>query len=157
MHLKRWITGLLLLPALIYILYHGGIIFAVLIGVVGLVAMLEYYRIVYHAWQKTLPGIVPALGLLMVPIITGIAHAGRMDLIPGVLALNLLLSGALSLRYFSQDTRIIEIVQKQIQGVVYIPVLLALLIPIRQACTIRWSRRSPAAHCPTHEMGGARR
>jgi phosphatidate cytidylyltransferase len=133
MHLKRWITGLLLLPALIYILYHGGIIFAVLIGVVGLVAMLEYYRIVYHTWQKTLPRVVPVLGLLMVPIITGIAHAGRMDLIPGVLALNLLLSGALSLRYFSQDIRIIEIVQKQIQGVVYIPVLLALLIPIRQA------------------------
>jgi hypothetical protein len=31
------------------------------------------------------------------------------------------------------DPRVLEIVQKQLQGVLYIPVLLVLLIPIRQA------------------------
>jgi phosphatidate cytidylyltransferase len=133
MHAKRWITGLLLLPVLIYILYCGGVLFAVLIGVAGLIAMWEYYSIIYHAWQKTLPGVIPVLGLLMVPALTWLAHAGRLDLIPGLLAFNLLLSGALSLRYFGHDPRILEIVQKQIQGVFYIPLLLALLIPIRQA------------------------
>jgi phosphatidate cytidylyltransferase len=133
MHLKRWVTGLLLLPVLIYILYHGGLLFALLIGLAGLVAMLEYYRIAYHAWQKTLPGVIPVLGLLMVPALTGVAHAGRLDLIPALLAANLLLSGVLSLRYFGRDQRILEIVRAQIQGVVYIPLLLVLLIPIRQA------------------------
>ena len=133
MHLKRWITGLLLLPVLIYILYRGGFLFALLIGAAGLAAMLEYYRIAYHAWQKTLPGPIPALGLLMVPLLTGLAHAGRLDLIPGLLAINLILSGVLSLRYFGQDPRVLDIVRAQIQGVVYIPLLLVLLIPIRQA------------------------
>ena len=60
MHLKRWITGLLLLPVLVYILYRGGLLFALLIGAAGLVAMLEYDRIAYHAWQKTLPGPLPS-------------------------------------------------------------------------------------------------
>ncbi|MGD9330782.1 MAG: phosphatidate cytidylyltransferase [Desulfobacterales bacterium] len=133
MHLKRWITGLLLLPVLIYILYRGGVAFAALIAAAGLVAMWEYYRIVFNAWQKTLPGAIPALGLAMVPILTGLTHVGRLDLIPGFLAGNLLLAGALSLRYFGRDPRVLEIVQKQLQGVLYIPVLLVLLIPIRQA------------------------
>ena len=133
MHLKRWITGLLLLPVLVYILYRGGVLFAVLIAAAGLVALLEYYRIVYHAWQKTLPGAIPVLGLLMVPALTGLAHAGRLDLIPGLLAGNLVAAGVLSLREFGRDARVLEIVQKQVQGVIYIPLLLVLLIPIRQA------------------------
>ena len=69
----------------------------------------------------------------MVPALTGLAHAGRLDLIPGLLAGNLVLSGVLSLRYFGRDPRVLEIVRTQILGVVYIPLLLVLLIPIRQA------------------------
>lgn len=133
MHLKRWITGLLLLPVLIYILYRGGALFAVLIALAGMAAMGEYFRIVFHAWQKTLPGLIPLAGLVMVPVITALVYAERMDLIPALLAFNLLLTGALSLRYFGSDPRVLEIVQKQLQGVLYIPLLLALLIPIRQA------------------------
>jgi phosphatidate cytidylyltransferase len=133
MHLQRWITGLLLLPALVFILYRGGILLAVLIAVAGLAAMWEYYRIAYHDWEKTLPGTIPVLGLVMVPVLTGAAHLGRLDLFPGLLALNLLLAGTLSMREFRRDARVLEIVQKQIQGVIYIPVLLALLLPIRQA------------------------
>ena len=132
MHLKRWLTGLLLLPVLIYILYRGGMAFAVLIALAGLAAMWEYYRIVFHAWRKTLPGLIPPLGLAMVPALTALAHAGRMEWLPGLLALNLILAGVLSLRYFGSDPRVLDIVQKQLQGVLYIPLLLVLLIPIRQ-------------------------
>ena len=132
MHLKRWLTGLLLLPVLVYILYRGGIAFAVLIALAGLAAMWEYYRIVFHAWGKTLPGLIPPLGLAMVPALTALAHSGRLDAVPGVLALHLFLTAALSLRYFGSDPRVLEIVQKQLQGVLYIPLLLMLLIPIRQ-------------------------
>jgi phosphatidate cytidylyltransferase len=133
MHLKRWITGILLLPALIYILYSGGVLLALLIAAAGVVATLEYYRIVYHPWQKILPGAIPVLGLLMVPVLTWAAHTERLTLVPGLLAFDLVLAGVLSLNYFGRDPRVLEIVQKQIQGVVYIPLMLALLIPIRQA------------------------
>ena len=81
----------------------------------------------------TVAGAIPVLGLVLVPCLTGLAHAGRLDLVPGLLALNLILAGSLSLRYFGDDPRVLEIVQKQVQGVLYIPVLLVLLIPIRQA------------------------
>lgn len=133
MHLKRWLTGLLLLPLLIVILYRGGFAFAVLIALAGMAAMWEYYRIVFHAWPKPLPGLIPPLGLAMAPLLTALAHSGRLDLVPGLLALNLIASGALSLHYFGGDPRILDIVQKQLQGVLYIPLLLALLVPIRQA------------------------
>jgi phosphatidate cytidylyltransferase len=133
MHLKRWITGLVLLPVLIYILYRGGVVFAVLIAAAGLAAMWEYSRIVYHDRGKTLPGLIPILGLVMVPVLTAAAHLQRLDLFPGLLALNLILAGILSLREFGKNPRVLAIVQKQVQGVLYISVLLALLIPIRQA------------------------
>jgi phosphatidate cytidylyltransferase len=133
MHLKRWITGLLLLPVLIFIVHLGGLAFAGLIALAGFAAMWEYYRIVFHSWPKTLPGLIPSLGLVMVPVLTGLAHAGRLELVPGFLAFNLVLSGVLSLRYFGNDPRVLDIVQKQLQGVLYIPLLLSLLIPIRQA------------------------
>jgi len=133
MHLKRWITGLLLLPVLIYVLYRGGLLFALLIAAAAVVAMLEYFRIAYHTRQKTLPGAIPVLGLLMVPALVGFAHMGRLDLIPGLLAGNLLLCGVLSMYYSSRDPRTLEIVRTQIQGVIYIPLLLVLLIPIRQS------------------------
>lgn len=133
MHLKRWLTGLLLLPLLIYILYLGGIAFAGLIALAGMAAMWEYYRIVFHGWAKPFPGLIPPLGLVMVPVMTGLAHAGRLDLIPGLLAFNLILAGILTLFNLGNDPRVLEIVQKQFQGVLYIPLLLILLIPIRQA------------------------
>jgi phosphatidate cytidylyltransferase len=75
---------------------------------------------------------IPLLGLVMVPVLTCAAHLQRLDLVPAILAFNLCLAGILSLREFGHDPRVLEVVQKQVQGVLYIPLMLALLIPIRQ-------------------------
>ncbi len=132
MHLKRWITGLLALPILIYIIYAGGLWLTILVAAASLAALLEYNRIVYHAWNTALPGLIPVVGLLAIPALCAVAHWGRPDLLLAVLLVNFLLAGMLSLFSFGRDTRVLEIVQKQIQGVVYIPLLLSLLILIRQ-------------------------
>ncbi len=132
MHLKRWITGLLALPFLIFILYAGGWWLTLLVAAAALAALLEYNRIVYHAWGTPLPGAVPVLGLLIMPALCWAAHSGRPDHMLAVLAGNFVLAGMLSLFSFGRDTRVLEIVQKQIQGVLYIPLLLSLLILIRQ-------------------------
>ncbi len=132
MHLKRWITGLLALPLLVYILHAGGLWLTLLVAAAALAALLEYNRIVYHAWKRALPGPIPVVGLLTIPALCGAAHTGRLDLMLAVLLLNFLLAGVLSLFAFGRDSRVLEIVQKQIQGVLYIPLLLSLLILIRQ-------------------------
>ena len=132
MHLKRWITGLLALPLLIFIIYAGGMWLTVLVAAASLAALLEYNRIVYHAWKRALPGPIPLVGLLTIPLLCGAAHVGRPDLLLAVLLVNFLLAAMLSLFSFGRDARVLEIVQKQIQGVLYIPLLLALLILIRQ-------------------------
>ena len=132
MHLKRWITGLLALPLLIFIIHAGGLWLTLLVAAAALAALLEYNRIVYSAWSSTLPGPIPVIGLLTIPALCWAAHAGRLDHMLVVLLINFLLAGMLSLFTFGQDTRVLDIVQKQIQGVLYIPLLLSLLILIRQ-------------------------
>ncbi len=132
MHLKRWITGLLALPLLIYILYAGGLWLTLLVAAAALAALLEYNRIVYHAWQTALPGPIPVIGLLTIPALCAVAHVGRPDLLLAILLGNFLLAGILSLFTFGRDARVLEVVQKQLQGVLYIPLLLSLLILIRQ-------------------------
>ena len=132
MHLKRWITGLLALPILISIIYAGGIWLTLLVAAASLAALLEYNRIVYHAWNSALPGPIPMVGLLVIPAFCWAAQVGRPDLLLAVLLVNFILAGMLSLFSFGRDTRVLEIVQKQIQGVIYIPLLLSLLILIRQ-------------------------
>ena len=104
-----------------------------LIAVAGLAAMWEYFRIVYHAWQKTLPGAIPVLGLVMVPVLTGLAHAGRLDLVPGLLALNLILAGSLSLRYFGTIPACWKLSRNRCRGCFISRFYWLFLIPIRQA------------------------
>ncbi|MBL0714092.1 MAG: phosphatidate cytidylyltransferase [Desulfosarcina sp.] len=132
MHLKRWITGLLALPFLIYIIYAGGLLLTMLVTVASVAALLEYNRIVYYQWNRVLPGPIPVLGLLTIPALCWAGHGGRIDHMLAVLLVNFLVAGALSLFSFGRDTRVLEIVQKQLQGVLYIPLMLALLILIRK-------------------------
>ncbi|MGD8243380.1 MAG: phosphatidate cytidylyltransferase [Desulfobacterales bacterium] len=133
MHLKRWITGLVALPLLIAILYTGGLWLTLLVAAAALAALLEYNRIVYHQWDRTLPGPIPVVGLVTIPALCWAAHGGRIDLMLAVLLANFLAAGILSLFSFGRDARILEIVHKQVQGVLYIPLLLSLLILIRQS------------------------
>ena len=47
MPLKRWITGLAALPFLLYLIVKGGVAFYALVAVASLVALYEYYGILY--------------------------------------------------------------------------------------------------------------
>jgi phosphatidate cytidylyltransferase len=59
------------------------------------------------------------------------AHVGRADLISLVLSLNVAAGGLLSLQRFSSDRSVLDGVARQIQGVCYVPLPLALLILLR--------------------------
>ncbi|QTA88957.1 phosphatidate cytidylyltransferase [Desulfonema magnum] len=131
MHLKRWITALTALPFLIFLIYKGGIFFAMLIGVVCLIGLCEYFRIVFNPKSKTISGLILVLAVFLGPLIIWAAYRNAYDLILGVVALNLILSALFSLSQFKSDPFILENVAKQVQGMTYIPLLLSFLVLIR--------------------------
>ena len=133
MHLKRWITGLIALPFLIYIIYRGGILFALLISAAGLISLWEYFRIVYHAESKTQFNPITLWGYAICLAIIWTTHAAGMQLNMWILAINLVFGAFFSLFQFKSDSGVLEIIRKQVQGIIYIPLLLSFLIVIRAA------------------------
>jgi len=132
-HLKRWITGLAALAVLIACVTAGGATFSLLAGLGGLACQWEYARIVRPTGSRplaqplVLTGAAAGLGLILA------AHAGRADILLAVLSLNGVVCGLLSLQRFLSDRTVLEDVARQVQGVCYIPLPLALLILLRSA------------------------
>ena len=104
MHLKRWITGLVALPILIFLVYKGGFLFTTLISLAGLVALWEYYRIVFNAEARPISRIILYWGYGVSFVLIWSTFLEGPGLTLNVMGLNLL----------------------------YIPVLLSFLILIRE-------------------------
>jgi phosphatidate cytidylyltransferase len=132
-HLKRWITGLSALPVLIVCVVAGGTPFSLLVGVAGLVCLWEYFRIACAPGTRLIAEPILLAGYAGGAALIVCAHAARPDLIPVVLALNVLANGLISLFCFPSKRGVVDLVAKQIQGICYIPLPLALLILLRMA------------------------
>jgi phosphatidate cytidylyltransferase len=130
MHLKRWITGLVALPFIVYLVYIGGAAFSLLIAAAGVLALWEYYRIVGGDGEGTVSA-VTLTGMATGVVVTGLAHLGRSDLLAAALALNLVISGFFAILAYGRRPGVLVVLKNQLQGVVYIPLLLAFLVVIR--------------------------
>lgn len=128
-HLKRWITGLTALPALVVCVLIGGPVLSSLVGVAALACLWEYFRLLRPAVVVSDP--IQAAGFASGAALILLADVGRPDLMPLVLAGDVVLCGALSLREFGADRSVLERTARQIQGVVYIPLLLSLVVLLR--------------------------
>lgn len=132
-HFKRWITGLAALAVLIACVIAGGATFSLLAGLGCCACLWEYARIVRPPGTRLLSqplilaGYVASLGVILA------AHAGRADIILVVLSLNGVACGLLSVQRFPSDRTVLDGVARQIQGVCYIALPLALLILLRSA------------------------
>ncbi len=132
MHLKRWITGLSALPFLIFLVYMGGFPFIILIGFACICSLWEYYRIVFNADGEILCGVVVWWGYFAGLAIIVAAHIAGAESVLVVLALNLVLVGLISMFIYKSKPSIVDVIPKQIQGIVYIPLLLSFLVSIRR-------------------------
>jgi phosphatidate cytidylyltransferase len=132
MHLKRWITGLIALPFLIFLVYKGGVLFTILINVAGLVALWEYYRIVFNTEARPISRIILFWGYGISCALIWSAFLVGPDLTLSVIGLNLLAVALISLFQFKTDHTVLEVIIRQLQGLIYIPVLLSFLILIRE-------------------------
>ena len=132
MHLKRWITGLIALPFLIFLVYKGGVLFTILISMAGLVALWEYYRLVFNGEDKPISNIILLWGYgINFAIIWSTFLVGP-NLSLSVIGLNLIVVALISLFQFKTDQTVLDVVIKQLQGIIYIPVLLSFLVLIRE-------------------------
>ena len=133
MHLKRWITGLVALPFLIFLIYKGGLLFTILISLAAVVALWEYYRIVFsNAEVRPVSRVILYWGYGICFVLIWSTFLGGADLVLSIIGLNLLVVALISLFQFKTDRTVLEVILKQLQGLIYIPVLLSFLILIRE-------------------------
>ena len=138
MHVKRWVTGLVALPFLIFLVYQGGPFFVGLLCIVSVTALWEYYRIVALP-EPAYSSLIAVLGFITAVSMILAAHASMLDLCLAALALNLIGVGILSLTQYKHNPDILSTVRYQLQGLIYIPLLLGFLVLIRnQPDGMRW-------------------
>ncbi|MGD2269808.1 MAG: phosphatidate cytidylyltransferase [Desulfobacterales bacterium] len=134
MHLKRWITFLVALPVLVFIIYEGGVVFASVIIAVSFLSLWEYFRIVLDADESPLTSI-PLLAFITAPAIIWTGYAKAFDMVLGIIVLNLIVSGLISIFRFKHKPRTLETVKNQLQGIIYIPLFLLFLVLIRNGAS----------------------
>ena len=130
MQLKRWITGIIALPFLIFFIVMGGAYFVVLVGAVCLLSMWEYFRIISDAEGKVV-SVIMIVGVLVGALIILAASGSSFNLISGIIALNMIICGLISIPQYKNNPNVLETIKKQVQGIIYIPLLLSFLILIR--------------------------
>ncbi len=133
MHLKRWITGLIALPFLIFLIYKGGAYFTVLAGIACMTALYEYYRLVFVNSETkffllfSVPGFLAGAGMIVA--------AGNLntDLVLLPLFGDLLIIAFISLFIYGRDPDLPVKIVKQLTGIVYIAGSLSLLTLVRNS------------------------
>ena len=134
MHLKRILSALVAIPCLYILILKGGAFwFTVLICIAGLIALSEYYRITFNTQKHSVSGPIPVIGYIssLAIILFSYFKPGQFEIIAGVIALNFLLAGIIALFQFKNEPKIVEVVTKQVTGIVYVAVLISTLVLLR--------------------------
>jgi phosphatidate cytidylyltransferase len=130
-HLKRWITGLAALPLLIYFVYLGGAVFAGLVSVASIFGLWEYFRIVLDNREQAFFDPICLIGYIAAALLIGFGAACKPGIIPVIVALDFVVVAVYSVFRFSSDRTVVLRVARQVQGIIYVPLLLSLLVLLR--------------------------
>jgi phosphatidate cytidylyltransferase len=129
MHAKRWLTSIVALPFVIWLIWKGATPFFLLISAVAMVSLREYFFIVFH--DKLMhPAIVP-VGMILGLAMIAAAHLGLPQLVLCLLAIDVLCLAGISVWRSRPGFPLLNAVCIQIQGMIYIPLLLAFLVMMR--------------------------
>ena len=132
MHLKRWITSLVAIPFLVLLISMGGTLwFAVVINVICIMALWEYFCIVLDKDQKITATSFKILSFFTGSAVLWAAYFHSFNIILDIIVLNVVISTLISLPKFKFDSSLWEIVFKQLVGIVYIPLFLSYIVLIR--------------------------
>jgi len=132
MHLQRFLTSIVAFPILALLIFKGSsLVFAVFIGLVSLIALWEYFRIVFHDQPHTFFSPISLWGGLSGLFIISAAFFNSFQWITLCLAGNFFLAAMLSMPRYKNDPGVLSVVEKQIQGVIYVPLALSTLVLLR--------------------------
>jgi phosphatidate cytidylyltransferase len=132
MHKKRWITGLVAVPFLVFFIQQGGVWLFMLVVAAAELGLWEYYRIILGEDESIFSGL-PLIGFGSVLVVLFAAYKNTPDLMAAALALNLAAGGAFVVLRFGRRPNILNFLPKQILGVTYISLFLGFLILIRNS------------------------
>lgn len=132
-HVKRWITALVLIPIVLWILIKGStLLLAVLVSVAAIFAIREYLNIIFGNDEGPISETIKIISYTVsMALIIG-ACLGSWEILFLILALNLMALSIFVLSRFASNHAIFDTIAKQVLGVVYIPVSLSLLIFIKE-------------------------
>jgi phosphatidate cytidylyltransferase len=126
-HSKRWLTALVAVPLLVLVIGKGGrVFFALFVGSVAAVGLLEYYALALSRETTA----TKAAGLVLGLTLFGSFYAG-VQVILVVLVLVFLGCAMISLARFGPQAPEPDMLYKHVTGLVYVPFLLGHLILIR--------------------------
>lgn len=132
-HIKRWITALILIPVLLWILIKGStLLLAVLVSAAAIFAMREYLRIIFQNNENTLSNTIKIISYTVSMALIIAACLGSWEILFLILAMNLMALSIFVLSRFATNHAVFDIIAKQVLGVVYIPVSLSLLVFIKE-------------------------
>lgn len=132
MHLKRWITSIIAIPVLVTLIFKGSLpVFAAFIAIVAAVALYEYFYIVFRGDRVRIFSLISLSGVVVGVVMMAAAAVFEARAVMFIVSLGLMIAAMLSMRVYKSGPRVMEIVQLQVQGVVYIPLSLSTLVLLR--------------------------
>jgi len=131
-HLKRWLTSLVAIPILIFIIGPGPAwLFYVLVSLASVVALDEFLRIV----SPGLPRVICMLSYCVSLALIYVVSKGSLSLLFGLLPFGMMLILCLYLfSHASERPRSTEQAGKIALGILYICLPLCLLMAVKQTC-----------------------
>lgn len=156
MLIKRWLTAIVLIPLLLWVVLKGSpLLFATLITIVSVLGMAEYLNILSNQLnflrgyptpsRMSVPLKIKGVAYLASPVIISAAYFGASDWMVVAMALNIICMAMVIVFEFrtlkmgnftsgrSWGEGLLTAVASQIQGVIYIPLFLAFLVLVRCA------------------------
>ncbi len=128
-HLQRWLTALILAPLVLWIILKGTtLLVAALVSVVAIFAIREYLRIICGNDEGPVSQSIKIISYSISMMLVMGACLGSLQIMILILALNLMMLCMFVLFRFATTPDVFDLISKQVLGVVYIPLSLALLI-----------------------------
>ncbi len=128
-HLQRWLTALILAPLVLWIILKGTtLLVAALVSVVAIFAIREYLRIICGNDEGPVSQSIKIISYSISMMLVMGACLGSLQIMILILALNLMMLCMFVLFRFATTPDVFDLISKQVLGVVYIPVSLALLV-----------------------------
>jgi len=131
MHLKRWLSVIVILPVLILMILHGRTSFSLFVLLASFITLREYFRIVYNKTDRPVLSLLPVIGFIICLLIMAAAHFELFHHVPFIIVINILIIGLAGTFRFKDDPDFLDAAAKQIQGTIYVPLLLSHAILLR--------------------------